>query len=47
MLQFDDEIKAELTDTIDNDYGGIDDFTVQSLSWNYVMLKVSDHLVTL
>ena len=36
---YDDEIKSELTNTIDNDYGGIDDFTISSLSWNYVMLK--------
>lgn len=39
--QVTDQIKDALNTTIVNDYGGIDDFTIKSLSWNFAMLNVS------
>ena len=40
LLQYVDWVEDELRDTLRKDYRGIDDYEVESLLWNYVMLEV-------
>ncbi len=40
-LQLDADIRKQLKKMIDEKYVGVDDFTVHSLIWNYVMAEVS------
>ena len=39
-MQYVDWVEDELRDTLRKDYRGIDDYEVESLLWNYVMLEV-------
>ena len=40
-MQYVDWVEDELRDTLRKDYRGIDDYEVESLLWNYVMLEVT------
>ena len=39
-FQFSGPIEESLVNSIETKYGGIDDFTGESLAWNLVMLRV-------
>ena len=45
FFQFEDQIKDEMKDIIKDKYGGIDDFSAESLSMSYIMLDVSTHML--
>ena len=40
-VQFEDEVREEMEDIIQNKYTGIDDFSIEGLLLNYVMFHVS------
>ena len=41
VVQYRDEIREKMLEVIEDDYGGIDDYAIESLLLNYIMFDVS------